>query len=415
MATAIAPSIEQQWHEERRKGIGGSEVHHLFPALNLADKDDTGSRYGCPRRLSYEKLGIEPDYQYTPETLRLFERGHIMEEYAADRYMEKAKVRVFRSAKSWTSPNHPFMRCFIDRRIKKQIGLDGVMFIRVLECKSANEHVANRMEVEGLPISYALQIQHSIECTQSDAGAFAVIVVPDFVDAVIEQIDEGPLRTRILNLLAPGFDFFSFECERDESLIGLIVEKEAAFWNLIEQKKLADPLPELNDERCTTCTFRKTCRGEAYAQANAKVPIRDKKSGIQYVQIEEPEFVQTVADRLAVMKVIDEQEQILAGIDNELKQRFPAEIGAVQIPGTGVKIRWNYQKGATRWDSDALKADSLTIGNYIAFGRWLMHKKPDLAVEWGRETGGNHQSLADQYQKQGAPTRPFVFDMKGVK
>ena len=31
MATAIAPSIEQQWHEERRKGIGGSEVHHLSP------------------------------------------------------------------------------------------------------------------------------------------------------------------------------------------------------------------------------------------------------------------------------------------------------------------------------------------------------------------------------------------------
>src|SRR5208337_2857587 len=213
MATAtVVPQTEAEWRAERKKGIGGSEVHNLFPVLNLEDKDEQGSRYGCPRRLSYEKLGIEPDYQHTPETLRLFDRGHAMEEYAAQRYSQKTGKRVFRSTKSWTSPDHPFMRCYIDRRIQNEvIPSDGyrpsVIKHSVLECKSANEHVAGRMENEGLPIAYALQLQHAIEATQSDAGAFAVIVVPDYVDAVIEQIEEGPLRTRILNLLAPGFDF----------------------------------------------------------------------------------------------------------------------------------------------------------------------------------------------------------------
>lgn len=408
MATAVEEDLEQQWHDERRKGVGGSEVHNLFPVLNLADKDEVGSRYGCPRRLSYEKLNIPPDYQHTPETLRLFDRGHIMEEYAAERYAEKNGVRVFRSAKSWTSPTWPFMRCFVDRRQK----IDGDHKRKVIECKSANEHVVLRAQAEGLPIAYALQIQHTIEATQSDSGAFAVIIVPDFVDAVIEQIEEGALRSRILNLLAPGFDFFSFEVERDEEMIGMIVEQEKKFWGLVEEKKLADPLPNLDDERCQSCQFRKTCRGDVYAEANSRIPIRDKKSGVQYVQIEAPDFVEIVRDRLVVMKEIEEREDILKGIDNEIKQNFPAEAGAVQIPGTGIKIRWNYQKGATRWDSDALKADSLTIGAKLALAEWAI-ESPTILAQFNEDAKGEKfPSLADQYQKQGAPTRPFVFSVK---
>ena len=134
-------------------------------------------------------------------------------------------------------------------------------------------------------------------------------------------------------MLAPNFEFYSFPVPKDETLIGIIVEKEAAFWSLIEAKKLPDPLPNLNDDRCSTCIFRKTCRGEAYAEANARIPVRDKRSGVQYAQITDPEFVQVVADRLQVMKGIEEQEEILAGITNEIKQRWPAEVGAVQIPG----------------------------------------------------------------------------------
>lgn len=377
MATATqVPQTEQEWHEERKKGIGGSEVHHLFPILNLEDPSEDGSRYGCPRRLGYEKLGIQPDYQYTPQTLRLFERGHIMEEYAAGLYAEKQGVDVRRSRKSWTSPDYPFMRCYVDRFEK--IGEVGKRV--VVEIKSANEHVTLRAQQEGLPLAYSLQIQHSIAATHADSGAFAVIVVPDFVDAVIEQIAEGPLRSQILNKLAPTFEFYSFPAPKDETLIGIIIEKEAAFWSMIQAKKLPDPLPNLNDDRCHTCIFRKTCRGEAYVEANARIPVRDKRSGVQYAQITDPEFVQVVADRLQVMKGIEEQEEILAGITNEIKQRWPAEVGAVQIPGTGIKIRWGWQKGATRWDSAALDAD--------------------------------HPELVDGYKKASAPTRPFVFSVK---
>ena len=44
------------WLKERRKGLGGSDVHNLFP-------DE--SRYGCPLRLWFDKTDIEPDYKRT--------------------------------------------------------------------------------------------------------------------------------------------------------------------------------------------------------------------------------------------------------------------------------------------------------------------------------------------------------------
>src|SRR5208282_833358 len=162
---------QTQWHAERLKGIGASEAHNLFPVLNLEDPSEQGSRYGCPRRLSYEKLSITPDYNHSPETLRLFERGHAMEEVAADRYAEKTGVRLFRSGKSWTSQTYPFMRCFIDQRVKNE-EIGDTIIRSVLECKSANEHVAVKMQQEGLPIAYAIQVAHAIECTRSDLGAF---------------------------------------------------------------------------------------------------------------------------------------------------------------------------------------------------------------------------------------------------
>lgn len=406
---SVVPTFdpEQFWHSERLKGIGGSEVHNLFPCLNLEDKSDTGSRYGCARKLSYQKLGVDPDYAFTPETLRLFERGHLLEDAAAQRYMQKTGERVFRSNMPHVSSVWPWMRCNIDRRIKIADGKR-----RILECKSANEHVFVKMANEGLPIGYSLQLQHSMAATESDGGAFAVIESPDYVDAVIEQIEDAKLRQRVLDSLWPKFDFVHFEMQRDDQLIRIIAEKEETFWNLVEQKKLAVQLPNISDDRCKTCEYRRTCRGKQFADLNDKIPVRDKKTGVQYVQIEDTRFVEMVADRLTVMKDIDEKSEILKGIDNELQQNWPPDTSAVAIPGTGIKIRWGWQRGASRWDSDALKADAKTIGRKVAFADWVADRSAELVAAFTTEVKET-PSIEDLYKKQGAPGRPFVFAVKG--
>lgn len=394
---------EQVWHEQRKLGIGGSDVHHLFPCLDLNDKDDPGSRYGCPRKLSYEKLGIEPDYAHTPETLRLFERGHLMEDVAAQRYSSKTGRRVFRSNLPYVSKEIAFARVNIDRNIKADDRGVGR-----LECKSANEHVFLRMQKEGLPSAYLLQIQHTLMVTGSTWGAFSVVEVPDYVDSVIEQIADQRLRNRVLETLYPKFDDFYFEVERNENLIATIFEAEQKFWNLIENGKLADPLPDIKDDRCSSCNFRRTCRGQAYVDANAKIPVRDKKTGIQYVQIENADFAEVVADRLALMKDIDEKEEALKAVDNEIKQRWPKEVGAVSL--ASVKIRWNWQRGANRWDAEALKSDSPVIGRNLDFATWAAKNKPEVFAEFA-QTVTSSPSLADKYQVQSAPSRPFVFSV----
>lgn len=398
---------EQVFREARKLGIGGSDVHNLFPVLNLEDPDEQGSRYGCPRKLSYEKLNVKPDYEHTPQELRLFERGHVMEDYAAQRLAEKMGVKVYRANQPRVSKVHPFMRCNVDR-------FASVDHIRVpVECKSANEHAVVTMEQTGLPIAYSLQLNHTMSVTEADKGIFAVIEVPDYVDALIEQIEKPKLRKEILNALFKTLGFYSFEEKRNDDLIGIIIEKESYFWNgLILQKKLADPLPNLNDERCKSCQFRKTCRGTAWAEANDKIPVRGK-NGVQYTQIEKPEFVQIVLDRLQAMQNLDQAEEVLKAVDLELKQSFPQDVTAVSTPG-GVKINWSYQKGARRWDSDALNADSKTIGRKLAFADWVSEREPALVSQFSAEANTDYD-IADRYKIQSAPTRPFKFTCRGME
>ena len=397
---------EQVFRETRKLGVGGSDVHNLFPVLNLEDKDEQGSRYGCPRKLSYEKLSIKPDYEHTPQAKILFERGHIMEDYAAQRLSEKMGVKVYRANQPRISKLHPFMRCNVDR-------FASVDHIRVpVECKSANEHVVVQMEQTGLPIAYSLQLQHTISVTEADHGIFAVIEVPDYVDALIEQIERPKLRSEILNALFKQLGFYSFEEKRNDDLIGIIIEKESYFWNgLILQKKLADPLPNLNDARCKDCQFRKTCRGTAWAEANDKIPVR--KGGVQYTPIEEPQFVQIVLDRLQAMQNLDQAEEVLKAVDNEIKQHWPAEVTAVSAPGN-VKIIWNYQRGASRWDSDALAADSKTLARKVAFADFAAEQSPELVTQFSQQAASDYD-LADKYKVQSAPSRPFKFTCKGFK
>jgi hypothetical protein len=403
----VEVSEREAWLTERRKGIGGSDVHNLFPCLNLEDKDDPGSRYGCPRRLSYEKLGVEPDYAYTPETLRLFERGNVLEEYAADRYSQVSGRRVFRSNHPYVHPTLPFMRVNLDRNIKAD-----ERGVGVFEAKSANEHVFFKMQMEGLPPAYAFQIQHGIAARQAQWGAFGVIESPDYMDAVLEQLEDSRLRRKVIDTLAPKFDFLSFEVKRDDEMIGLMIDREQKFWSLVEEKKLADQLPDIQDERCKSCNFRKTCRGAQFADLNAKVPVRDKKTGIEYANVENSGLVQIVADRLVLMKDIDEKTNLLKAVDNELKQNFPAGVTAIEIPVANTKIRWNYQRGQTRWDSEALNADSAVIGQKVAFADWVLKTNLELRTEF-EITKEEAPTLADKYKTQGAPTRPFVVTVKG--
>src|SRR5689334_21210458 len=104
MATQeVVPVVDpkQEWLEERRKFIGGSEA---FQLLNQAQYGK-----GCARALAYDKLGIEPDY---PEQMddALLQRGTILEPLVAALYEDETGRRLRRP-----SVNNGFPRPVISK------------------------------------------------------------------------------------------------------------------------------------------------------------------------------------------------------------------------------------------------------------------------------------------------------------
>src|ERR1700722_3426949 len=92
--TEVIDEPRAAWLEDRRKGIGGSDVHHLFPEE---------SKYGCTLQLWYDKTGTPEDYRRTPDELRIMNRGHILEDVVADIYMEETGRKVIRKKQPYVS------------------------------------------------------------------------------------------------------------------------------------------------------------------------------------------------------------------------------------------------------------------------------------------------------------------------
>jgi len=207
-----------QWHADRRRGIGGSDVADV---LSLPP-------YGCAARLFDEKKGITPDYpeSYNPH----MERGKALEDVAAREY---EKVEEVTTIKCYPQSNevHPWMRGNIDRVIMDATGNPA----GVLEIKCPARRTFLSLKKEGLPEAWILQMQHYLYVYDLNWGAFGI-------------------------LWAEGWEFIHFRVERDDQLIFQLIEREREFWEMVTHGRRPERLPE-GDARCRRCNRRVTCRG----------------------------------------------------------------------------------------------------------------------------------------------------------
>jgi len=98
-------------------------------------------------------------------------------------------------------PSIPFMLANIDREIV------GVPDVQILECKTAGEFGA-RLWREGVPEYVQIQVQHQLAVTGKTAAHVAVLLCGQALE--VHRID------------------------RDDALIGRLVELEARFWRFVE-------------------------------------------------------------------------------------------------------------------------------------------------------------------------------------
>lgn len=129
MSKSTLEMSHQEWLEDRKKGIGGSDVGTIL-GLN---------KWKSPYQLWLEKTGqvvleesgSEPAYW-----------GNVLEEVVAKEFQERTGKKVRRRNQVFEHPLHPFLRANIDRDV---VGENAI-----LECKTANQFLGKEWEGEEL-------------------------------------------------------------------------------------------------------------------------------------------------------------------------------------------------------------------------------------------------------------------------
>ena len=152
------PMTEEEFHAERRTGIGGSDIAALF---NLG--------YGCTLKLWRQKRGEVPDFaQRESGPMKL---GKILEAFFAEEYT-RLTGRTVRTEPVKRHELYPFMLVHVDRMIldpSARGSSEGV-----LEVKALGREMFFKVKREGMIEDYVLQLQHGMLVHGSEWGEFAV-------------------------------------------------------------------------------------------------------------------------------------------------------------------------------------------------------------------------------------------------
>ena len=180
-----------QWLEERKKGIGGSD---LAPILGI-------SPYSTALDIYNEKLSLVTK-EKTESTAMMM--GNILEPVIRDMYVEVTGEEMEKH----------------DQIIRKDFmiaSLDGLTKSgKVLEIKTArNDKGWGEEGTDEIPIHYATQVQHYLMVTGAELADVAVLIA--------------------------GSDFRIYTVHANKELQELIFKKEKEFWEMVQNKTPPEP------------------------------------------------------------------------------------------------------------------------------------------------------------------------------
>lgn len=178
----------EQWLEQRRKGIGGSDASSII-GLNP---------WSSPYTVWADKLGKLPEKEDS-EAMRL---GRDLEYYVAERFTEATGKKVRRENAILYNSDYPFAHANVDRMV---VGEDAG-----LECKTTSVLNLKRFKNGAYPDTYYVQCVHYMMVTGCKKWYLAVLIL--------------------------GKEFVVFEIERDEEEIQALAKSEEAFWKCVETK-----------------------------------------------------------------------------------------------------------------------------------------------------------------------------------
>lgn len=187
-----------EWLEVRQTGLGGSDAAAV---LGL-------SQYKSPIEVWQDKVGPIVELKDTPA----MKRGRVLEPVAADAYVEETGRKIRRQP---LRRHHEFeyMLGNVDRQV---LAVGDVQSTGVLEIKCPGLRVLADVKAHGLSDYMTVQLMHYLAVTGYEWGSFALFN-------------------------AENWELINFDLEADQEFIGMMMEKEADFWNSYVVPRVAPP------------------------------------------------------------------------------------------------------------------------------------------------------------------------------
>lgn len=275
-----------QWLKERQCGIGGSDVGAILGV----------NKYKTPFEVYLEKT--EPITEVGEQSESAY-WGDQFEEVVAKEFEKRTGKKVRRDRKHYKHKEYSFMVANIDRKV---VGENAI-----LECKTANQYLANEWQDDEVPASYLLQVQHYLFVTGAEVGYIAVLI--------------------------GGQKFVWKEVQRDEELIEVIIEAEKEFWKMVQDK--------------TPPALDGSSAAEKYLKERYKEAEEDKSIELGF---EYKDKIKTYLDMKVQLKNFETQVK-------ELENQIKFEIGNAEYAhAPGYSLSWKNVSSA-KVDAEKLKSE----------------------------------------------------------
>jgi putative phage-type endonuclease len=199
MITKIKTTTHEEWLEERRKSLGGSDVGAVL-GMNT---------YSSPYTIWAEKTGKLPPFEGN-EWTRL---GNDLEDYVAKRFCEVSGLKVMNDSATWRNDKYPHLHANFDRRV---VGMKAGV-----ECKLTSELNAKKYKDGEFPDRFYAQCVEYLAVTEFERWFLAVLIYGKGIK--IYQM------TRISDDVVPEWCEASVYVEDGE--IEALVKTTADFWN----------------------------------------------------------------------------------------------------------------------------------------------------------------------------------------
>ena len=199
MITKIKTNTHEEWLEERKKSLGGSDVGAVL-GMN---------EYASPYTIWAEKTGKLPPFEGN-EWTRL---GNDLEGYVAQRFSEVSGLKVMNDNTTWRNDKYPHLHANFDRRV---VGMKAGV-----ECKLTSEFNAKKYKNGEFPDRFYAQCVEYLTVTEFEKWYLAVLIYGKGIK--IYQM------TRIPNDVVPEWCEASVYIEDGE--IEALAKATGDFWN----------------------------------------------------------------------------------------------------------------------------------------------------------------------------------------